>query len=923
MFRYAFKRTMRNWRLFLAILTGVLITATLFASANVGANVTMNALLQEYLEQVPVDMSYYPRDTDRFGFPNSTNLIQYQQFLDSVPGVTNTELLASHSWSNWTREEYNQIIGIESSSVVYEGLTLVEGATSLGVNETYILQRSANLGDFPIGSNFSIQIEAEGLYVGHRQYNITIEVVGIVELTDAALIKLLGYTPYPGWYDESYFIVDFNDTFLPIIDQIGNLGGVNWFDLEPRFYIFIDRIGIINPYDVISSVEQINRIEEQIRNYLGWSINLTNSLSQVLIGFSSIAEIQRMSFLMVSIPVFFIAFYMGITLNDVSFSLRRREVGLLLTKGLTRGQITSLFVMESVLVGTVASLAGLGLSILIVPFFIGTGTYVPVHLSAISLDTVFLTLIFGIGLAMISTYFPARKAVQIPTAEALREYTLMGETTSYNRLLVWSCLILGTYKIIIWTVGFNVFEFLYEIPFTNPILYLIIALWGFMDAFLNYWGPLFFFYGFTTILVKGSERFHDYSSRFIRRILGDLGGLAAHTIRRRPGRTAAVIFISALLIGYSVQTIGILSTNEDFTVRSIYKDVGADLRIHVQFLSNATNMLPIIRDIDGVKGATNEFEFSLQTTDRYREIRAINVSEWIEVAYYEIGWFPLYPAYLALDALSQDNQTIILERKVATRLSLNIGDEFSMLVPALARTERFTLVGFFGPEPEYDPSPWAWENWMAEDTWSYISIEKYQEIGWSFSSTGTILVSLDSPAANDAVVEEIQELEGVTTVESAITQINEIRTNLAVNSQGNMLRMGILFAFLLTSLGTIIVVYLTLRERRVSTALMSARGLTYGQTVLTLVAESFTMMVFAVLVGSIVGFIVYYGLTNVSTGVSVLFGPTLVNPIFLPPAFVGPIFLQISVFIGMLLLATVIPILIEAKSARYDLSVLR
>jgi ABC-type lipoprotein release transport system permease subunit len=915
---------MRNWRLFLAILTGVLITATLFASANVGANATMNALLQEYLEQVPVDMIYYPNNYDRFGFPNSTNLIQYQQFLDSVPGVTNTELLARHSWYNWTRDESKQIIGIESSSVVYQGLTVIDGVTSLGVNETYILQRSANHVDFPIGSNFSIQIQAEGAYTGSRFYNITIEVVGIVELTDEAFGKLLGYIPYwGGFYDESYFIVDFNDTFLPIIDQIGNMGGVNWFDLDPRFFIFIDRVGIINPYDVISSVEQINRIEEQIRNYLGWNINLNNQLSGILIGFSSIAEMQRMSFLMVSVPVFFIALYMGITLNDVSFSLRRREVGLLLTKGLTRGQITSLFVMESVLVGTVASLAGLGLSILIVPFFIGTGTYVPVHLSAISLDTLFLTLIFGIGLAMVTTYFPARKAVQIPTAEALREYTLTGETMSYNRLLVWSCFILGTYKIIIWTVGFNVLEFLYDIPFTNPILYLIVSIWGVMDTFLNFWGPLFFFYGFTTILVKGSERFHDYSSRFIRRILGDLGGIAAHTIRRRPGRTAAVIFISALLIGYSIQTIGILSTNEDLTVRSIYKDVGADLRINVQFIDNATNMLPVIRNIEGVKGATNEFEFSLQTTDRFRYIRAINVSEWVEVAYYEIGWFPLYPAHLALDALSQDNQTIILERKVATRLSLNIGDEFSMLIPALARTERFTLVGFFGPEPEYDPSPWAWETWLAEDTWSYISIEKYQEIGWSFSSTGTILVSLDSPAANDAIVEELEGLEGVTRVDSAITRINEIRTNLFVNSQGNMLRMGILFAFLLTSLGTIIVVYLTLRERRTSTALMSARGLTYGQTVLTLVAESLTMMVFAVLVGSIVGFIVYYGLTNVSTGISIFLGPTLVNPVFLPPSFLGPITLQISAFIGMLLLATVIPILIEAKLARYDLSVLR
>jgi ABC-type antimicrobial peptide transport system permease subunit len=135
-----------------------------------------------------------------------------------------------------------------------------------------------------------------------------------------------------------------------------------------------------------------------------------------------------------------------------------------------------------------------------------------------------------------------------------------------------------------------------------------------------------------------------------------------------------------------------------------------------------------------------------------------------------------------------------------------------------------------------------------------------------------------------------------------------------------IMQMGVLFAFVLASVGTLVVISLTLRERRLSTALMSARGTTYAQTVVMLLAESLTMMLFAVFVGLVVGFIILYGVVRggvytASTG--------LLVPRFLPAPFLGFVLFQIGAVIGLLLLATLIPILIEARSARYDLSILR
>jgi ABC-type antimicrobial peptide transport system permease subunit len=139
-----------------------------------------------------------------------------------------------------------------------------------------------------------------------------------------------------------------------------------------------------------------------------------------------------------------------------------------------------------------------------------------------------------------------------------------------------------------------------------------------------------------------------------------------------------------------------------------------------------------------------------------------------------------------------------------------------------------------------------------------------------------------------------------------------------------MMYMGLLFAYLLASLGTVVIVYLTLRERRTSTALMSARGMTFAQIIRTLMAEILTIIGFAIIVGLLVGTVVLYGLVQGSVGgVGFMNIPTLLVARFIPAPFVGMMATQLVVFLAILLGATMLPILIEAYTARYDTSILR
>jgi ABC-type antimicrobial peptide transport system permease subunit len=816
-------------------------------------------------------------------------------------------------------------MGIQANSSVYDGLSHAGGATTLGANETYLVVDSSAAADFPIGSNYSIQISVF-LYAEPYTFliNVTLRVVGYVTLTTQAQNTLLGgayYGGYPFGYREIVFVTDLEETFSPLLDYAASIPGSYGSSLQAQINIWLDRAALINPYNIQASLQAIRQVEYQIANAFGGTGAVYDQLYSALYGFTYTAEAYRWSFLSASMPVFFIAIYMGITLNDVSFSMRRREVGLLLTKGFTRGQITGMFVLESVLLGLLAGALSLVLAVVGLPFLLGITSSLPTAITTIGTDTIFLTLVFGGLVAVLSAYWPARRASQLPTTEALREYTLAGEPTGYRKALAWTCLILGAYKLVVWSLGINFSQLIANLITTNMILGVLTAFWYIFDELVGFWAPLLFLWGFTTVLVKGSTRFHEYSERFIHRILGDLGGLAAHTIRRRPGRTAAVIFIAALLVGYSVQTVGVLATQQDLAIRGVYKDVGADILVTVNSPENVTNLLPIVRGITGVRAATAQYSFTMYSVIGSMTARAINASEWETTAYFEPEWFlPGISAHQALEALAANNRSIILERLQARQLSLDVGDNLTARFSTGGSPWPLEVAGLFGPEPQYISIPPFITMWSAEATWSYVSVELLSDLGSEVSPTGYILIALDSPTANTAVVDALKALDDVVDVESAITVLEGYNSDILNTATMRVMQMGVLFAFVLASVGTLVVTYLTLRERRLSTALMSARGTTYGQTVVMLLAESLTMMLFAILIGLGVGFIILYGL--VRSGVNTN-STTLLVPRFLPAPFLGSVLLQIGAVVGFLLLATLVPILIEARSARHDLSILR
>ena len=178
-------------------------------------------------------------------------------------------------------------------------------------------------------------------------------------------------------------------------------------------------------------------------------------LSSSLYGFQGNFQIMLINFIVVSIPVFFVAWYLGSTVSDVSFNIRRREIGLLSTKGLSSGQIQRMFLTEAVVIGLIGGALGVVGGLILNQYYAGTVNLNNLFASQMfSPEIAVVTVVFGVILALASVFLSSRKASRMPAVDALREYVPV-ENKPRFRFVPWIALILGSYKIVVFALGLN------------------------------------------------------------------------------------------------------------------------------------------------------------------------------------------------------------------------------------------------------------------------------------------------------------------------------------------------------------------------------------------------------------------------------------------------------------------------------------
>jgi putative ABC transport system permease protein len=157
--------------------------------------------------------------------------------------------------------------------------------------------------------------------------------------------------------------------------------------------------------------------------------------AEVITGATLAGEAQEqvtegLGFFRTALLVFaFVALFVGAFIIFNTFAIivaqRTRELALLRALGATARQVTTSVVVEAVVVGVVSSavgvLAGIGIAMALRALLNATGFDLPASGTVILPRTVFVSIIVGSLVTLVSAIVPARRAARVAPVEALRE----------------------------------------------------------------------------------------------------------------------------------------------------------------------------------------------------------------------------------------------------------------------------------------------------------------------------------------------------------------------------------------------------------------------------------------------------------------------------------------------------------------------
>jgi ABC-type antimicrobial peptide transport system permease subunit len=199
---------------------------------------------------------------------------------------------------------------------------------------------------------------------------------------------------------------------------------------------------------------------------------------------------------------------------------------------------------------------------------------------------------------------------------------------------------------------------------------------------------------------------------------------------------------------------------------------------------------------------------------------------------------------------------IILSLDVAQRLELGVGDTLNVAGPFSTGTHSLTIVGLVGYLTTIEQIAGVFQFTLGGNYPSFISEAFLNSSLLLYTSTANVLIdTADSTNGTQLQEQFATELSGVYASYSVTTELTDYQTSIIRSGTTKIQWLAISFAVILAMVGTALVVILTLQEKDTEIALLSVRGFSKWQLFKTLLAEVMVTVLFALLLGVLVGYV--------------------------------------------------------------------
>jgi len=509
----------------------------------------------------------------------------------------------------------------------------------------------------------------------------------------------------------------------------------------------------------------------------------------------------------------------------IVISQRSKELALLRAIGALRSQIIRLVAYEAFIVSIVASIAGIfagmGLSILVRAVINMAGVGLPDGPLTIEPRTVYVSMVVGVIVTMVSAILPAIKASRVAPVEAMRDF----EASTPRR----SLRVRAAVGLLIVTVGAGALMYGLFSSAANPVYYVGT-------------GAAIMFLGVSVIAPLLSGVIANLIGYVTDAVYGLVGKIAKQNAKRSPRRTASTA--SALMIGVALVSFAtIFASSAKATIDEVFvKSFPGDVLISSKLLGSGPgdlfeNVLPSdigekvneLSEVDLVTGVKYD-----GTTIKVNGNTEPELVIGIDPATFNSA-FKLDPTGGDYDSLTKN--TIFIRQAKLGEFSLTIGDDISLEF-AKTGVVDFKISGSF---TEAFDSPFL----LSNETFVENSPISDDLILVANISSGTSI-----PDGREAITNS---LEGYPIVQ--VQDKNELisTTRTQIDQALQLLSALLGFAIIIAILGITNTLTLSVSERTREIGMLRAVGMTRRQVRKMIRIESIIIAVFGAILGVVMG----------------------------------------------------------------------
>ena len=894
--RYSVESVFRNRRRSLFAIIGIVIALSLLSGSWIAVDSSAQDFLRSRLKGIVVDF-------EGGSYSSSLNVDQdyYDERIEALEDVKDVEQveglirLGCQDFTNGSSAVDTDMYPDRRIYVLPEGTTrLLDIANIDGTmpdaGTAAVPKSVADELELDVGDNITFLFVAfEGYYdyanstyvnnYTYQNVSIPISRIWTQGSADAAIVEA-GWGHSPERPSDVVFSRDSNPVFLNLADLPTIASAVNTSEFQVDswipFYIWIDREAVVSLADLGGSVDRLeyirHRLEAKGSEFDVW-ISSSN-LVYPLMDAAPQLEGMKLLFAVLALPVIALGTYLSIVGVDLGVNERRREVGILKSRGASNRQVLSSLLLEAVVLGSISGLAGLvagaavsrGLMGATAPLAAGGESSGSLATFSVSPYTVVFSVIVGILLMVASSYRPFKRVSKVDVAEALHHYSPIVSQIEYKPK--WDIISLALVTLSVSSIVFGtgwVFE-----SSGSWILQLVILILFVVGVAVFPLVPFLLSFSVVRLLTRGSRKLYSKFTLIVKPWTKELHHFVDRNIVRNPRRASNLCVIISLALTFGIFISVTVESSIEYEIEQIRSELGSDIRIEstIYFRDSEEtdpSVLDTIDAIPGVDSALAYYGVSLEVQGTYTTAALFDSSSFRSQVKPSDFYFVDSDAG-ALDTLDQ-NGTVLLTKWLADSCYLLVGDRLD----AKVRLEyidggvhsheewdlTLTVSGLVKALPGF-PSPY-YGAFVDVGTLSFIP---EQTIARGAYTVGYMIdLSKDANATAVAAQASSRFMDaglGVSYVGVLEDRIKGLEEDPGFAALSEYLYAEYAFSITIMTVGVGLLIFVAVTDREQELACIMARGASGSQMRKILMGESLTLMVIGLIVGLTVGMLTAY-----------------------------------------------------------------